>query len=191
MLDYCRVTPQQYVTGTIYTPGWREIRWSKVPCLGKQHDRWGLHPIPPNPEFKVLIPQPLTPPPSRVVPNTPVKPNRNGLFHLISNQNFPEFWAEWKGPFDLPSWINSFKEGQCEQQSALGSGKRVNFFSYIFLLKLTQLEGWPSFPEQLFSINTGPIVNQKFVIYIPTWEDEHPHLFQVQFSPSPTHRNYA
>ena len=175
----------------IYTPGWREIRWSKVPCLRKQHDRWGLHPIPPNPEFKVLIPQPLTPPPSRVVPNTPVKPNRNGLFHLISNQNFPEFWAEWKGPFDLPSWINSFKEGQYEKQSALGSGKGVNFFSYIFSLKLTQLEGWPSFPEQLFSINTGPIVNQKFVIYIPKWEDEHPHLFQVQFSPSPTHRNYA
>ena len=169
----------------IYTPEWREIRWSKVPSLRKQHDRWGLHPRPPDPEFKVLIPQPHTPPPSRVVPNTPVEPNRNGLFHLISNQNFPEFWAEWKGPFDLPRWINSFKEGQYEKQSALGSGKGVNFFSYRCSLKLIQLEGWPSFPEQLFSINTGPIVSQKFVIYIPTWEDEHPHLFQVQFSLPP------
>ena len=64
------------------------------------------------------------PPPSRVVPNTPVEPNQNGLFHLISNQNFLEFWAEWKGPFGLPSWINLFKEGQYEKQSAL----RVNFF---------------------------------------------------------------
>ena len=39
----------------IYTPGWRETKLSKVPCLRKQRDRRGLNPRPPDPlEFEVL-----------------------------------------------------------------------------------------------------------------------------------------
>ena len=44
----------------IYTPGWRETKWSKVPCLkclSKQSDGRGvrdLTPGPPDPEFEVL-----------------------------------------------------------------------------------------------------------------------------------------
>ena len=75
-------------------PIYTETKWSKVPRLRKQHERGGLHPKPPDPEFKVLTPQPHMPPTSRVVPNIALEPNQNGLFHLISNQNFPEFWAE-------------------------------------------------------------------------------------------------
>ena len=32
--------------------------------------------------------------------SVPVEMNRNGPFHLISNWNFPEFWAEWKAPLE-------------------------------------------------------------------------------------------
>ena len=46
----------------IYTPGWRETKWSKVPCLRQQHDRRGLKPRPPDPEFEVLTTWPHTPP---------------------------------------------------------------------------------------------------------------------------------
>ena len=46
----------------IYTPGWRETKWSKVPCLRKQCDRQGLNPIPPDLEFEVLTARPHTPP---------------------------------------------------------------------------------------------------------------------------------
>ena len=31
----------------IYTPEWRETKWTKVPCLWKQLDGWGLKPGPP------------------------------------------------------------------------------------------------------------------------------------------------
>ena len=46
----------------IYTPGWRATKWSKVPCLRKQRDVWGLNPGPPNPEFEVLTARSHTPP---------------------------------------------------------------------------------------------------------------------------------
>ena len=39
----------------ICTPGWRETKWSKVPCLRKESDRRGLSPGPPDPEFEVLF----------------------------------------------------------------------------------------------------------------------------------------
>jgi len=37
-------------------------------------------------------------PPSRLVPNIPVGPNRNGPFHLMYQPKFPECWVEWKAP---------------------------------------------------------------------------------------------
>ena len=52
MLVHRRVTPQQYVI-PIYTPGQRERKWSKVPCLRKQRDGRRLNPGPPDPEFEV------------------------------------------------------------------------------------------------------------------------------------------
>ena len=33
---------------------------------------------------------------SKLVPNIPVEPNRNGTFHLMCQLKFPEFWFEWK-----------------------------------------------------------------------------------------------
>ena len=42
-------------------------------------------------------------PPSRLVPNIPIGPNRNGPFHsvvhLMYQPKFPEFWVEWKAPY--------------------------------------------------------------------------------------------
>ena len=35
--------------------------------------------------------------PSKLVPNIPVGPNRNGPFHLMYQLKFPEFWVKWKG----------------------------------------------------------------------------------------------
>ena len=37
-------------------------------------------------------------PPSKLVPNIPVGPNRNGPFRLMYQPKFPEFWVEWKAP---------------------------------------------------------------------------------------------
>ena len=39
---------------SINTPGWRETKWSEVPCLWKQRDRRGLNHGPPYPDFEVL-----------------------------------------------------------------------------------------------------------------------------------------
>ena len=36
---------------------------------------------------------------SKLVPNIPVGPNRNGPFHLMYQPKLPEFWVEWKAPF--------------------------------------------------------------------------------------------
>ena len=46
----------------IYTPGRRETKGSKVPCLRKQRDGRGLNPRSPDPELEVLTTQPLMPP---------------------------------------------------------------------------------------------------------------------------------
>ena len=54
--------PSSMLLVPIYTPGWRETKSSKVPCLSRQRDGWGLNPGPPDPEFKVLTPPPHTPP---------------------------------------------------------------------------------------------------------------------------------
>ena len=37
-------------------------------------------------------------PPSKLVPNFPVGPNRHGPLHL----KFPEFWVEWKAAYYFP-----------------------------------------------------------------------------------------
>ena len=46
----------------IYTPGSRETKWSKVPCLREQRDGRGLNPAPQDPEFEVFTIRPHTPP---------------------------------------------------------------------------------------------------------------------------------
>ena len=47
---------------SLNTPGWRETKWSKVPCLRKQRVRQGLNPRPPVPECEVFTVQPHMPP---------------------------------------------------------------------------------------------------------------------------------
>ena len=46
----------------IYTSGWRETKWSEVPCLRKQRDERSLKPGPPDPEVEVLTSRSHTPP---------------------------------------------------------------------------------------------------------------------------------
>ena len=61
MLVHRRVTPPPLSSMSsvpIYTPSWRETKWSKVPCQRKQLDGRGLNPGPPDPEFEVLTARP-------------------------------------------------------------------------------------------------------------------------------------
>ena len=37
-------------------------------------------------------------PPSKLVPNVPVRPNQNGPFHLMYQPKISKFWVEWKAP---------------------------------------------------------------------------------------------
>ena len=53
-LSIAGLPPSSMLPAPIYRPGWRETKWSKVPCLRKQHDRWGLHSRPPDLGFEVL-----------------------------------------------------------------------------------------------------------------------------------------
>ena len=46
--------PSQGYPPAVYTPRWRETKWSKVPCLRDQLDGQVLNPAPPDPEFEVL-----------------------------------------------------------------------------------------------------------------------------------------
>ena len=46
-------------------------------------------------------------PPSKLVPNIPVGPNRNGPFHLMNQPKFPEFWVNGKHPsISRLSWMD-------------------------------------------------------------------------------------
>ena len=53
--------PSSMLPVPIYTPGWGETKWSKVPCLKKQCTGRGLNPRPPSLEFEVLNGQLQTP----------------------------------------------------------------------------------------------------------------------------------
>ena len=52
--------PSKYITGNydLYTWVNGQTKWSKGSCLGKQWDRRGLNPRPPDPELEVLTAQP-------------------------------------------------------------------------------------------------------------------------------------
>ena len=56
-------------------------------------------------------------PPSKLVPNIPVGPNRNGPFHLMYQPKFPECWVEWKAPMgsnvQRASVWETFKKEKC------------------------------------------------------------------------------
>ena len=60
ILVHRRVTPSNRSAVPIYTPGWRETKWSRINCLRKQGDGRGFNPGPP--EFVVLTSRPHTPP---------------------------------------------------------------------------------------------------------------------------------
>ena len=65
MLLHCRVTPSSILLVPIYTLGWRETNWIKVPCVRKEPDGWDLNPEPPDLECEALTAQPLMPPPKK------------------------------------------------------------------------------------------------------------------------------
>jgi len=80
MLVHHMVTSWQCVLAvSIYTPGWRETKWSKVPCLRNQLDRRGLNPGPPDPEFKVLTVLSDTPPNWKRMHRNQAKKQSDGL----------------------------------------------------------------------------------------------------------------
>ena len=114
--------------------------------------------------------------------------NENDLFHLISNQNFPEFGLNGRHPTAHPAGSTHSTRGNKKNSQLLPQAKGSTFFMYSCSLMLTQLEGWPFFKGQLFSINTGTIVNEKFVIYIPTWTTNIPtyfSYFRCNYPPNP------
>ena len=57
-----RLPPSSMSPVPIYTPGWRESKRIRVPCLRKQHNRWGLNTRAPDQEFEVLTTRPYTSP---------------------------------------------------------------------------------------------------------------------------------
>ena len=81
----------------IYTPGWRETKWSKIPCLKKQRDRQSLTPGPPDADFKVFATQPHTPP-------HPWWPNITKLI-LAMEEIFHKHWLNFlKSPIIIISY---------------------------------------------------------------------------------------
>ena len=48
-------------------------------------------------------------PPSKLVPNIPGGPNRNGLFHMMCQPKFPKFGVECKAPKMIRILLNSSK----------------------------------------------------------------------------------
>ena len=48
---------------------------------------------------------------SMVVLDIPVRPNQNGLFHLIFNQNFQNFWLNGKLPMLKVPWLKLMSGG--------------------------------------------------------------------------------
>ena len=92
MLLHCRVTPSSMLLVPIYTLGWRETNWSKLPCV-REPDGWDLNPGPPDLECEAWTAQPLMPPP---------KKNKFCL-HQFSLQEifFPEITLELRNFF----WI--------------------------------------------------------------------------------------
>ena len=54
---------------------------------------------------------------SKLVPNIPVAPNRNGPFHLMNQPEFPDFWVELKVPF-ISYYSSAFTINQFHNHNA-------------------------------------------------------------------------
>ena len=67
----------------IYTPGLRETKWSKVPCLRNQFDRRGLNTGPPDLKFKMLTVLSDTPPNWKRMHGNQAKKRSHGLAVLV------------------------------------------------------------------------------------------------------------
>ena len=84
MLVHHMVTSWQCMLSvSIYTPGWRETKWSKLPCLRNQFDGRGLYPGPPDLEFKVLTVLSDTPPNWKRMHRNQAKKQSDGLAVLV------------------------------------------------------------------------------------------------------------
>ena len=69
------------------------------------------------------IPTEICGPPPEVIPNIPVRRNRNGPFHLNSNRNFRNLWHNGKHPLIAPE---ARKERSCQSFSASHTGPRAD-----------------------------------------------------------------
>ena len=81
----------------IYTPEWRETKWSKAPCLRKQRDGRGVNPGTPDLEFEVLTARPHTPPLSHDVTSAVLVFQNNMTGHVgepsLSCGSWTLFWC--------------------------------------------------------------------------------------------------
>ena len=73
----------------IYTPEWRETKWSKAPCLRKQRDGRGVNPGTPDLEFEVLTARPHTPPLSHDVTSAVLVFQNNMTAAMLVSQAYP------------------------------------------------------------------------------------------------------
>ena len=88
------------------------------------------------------------------VPNIPVRPNRNGPFHLWTYRNFRNFWLEWKAPVVYESAtlilnpLSSRASGNCFMCYESGIRWMLKFIQ-TFFYPVTQ-QDW----AQFFTVNT-------------------------------------
>ena len=75
-------------------------------------------------------------PPSKVVPNIPVGPNRNGPFYMISNRNFRNFGLNGKRPiFVAEGRLRGYaSESRIERLTERGEYYKKETKNNIFLL---------------------------------------------------------
>ena len=71
-------------------------------------------------------------PPSKLVPNIPVGPNRNGPFHLMYQPKLPEFWVEWKALLVIPGRIQMTRFTPMEIfQKKRNTFRGITFFPFL------------------------------------------------------------
>ena len=75
------------------------------------------------------IPTEICGPPPEVIPNIPVRRNRNGPFHLNSNLNFWNLWHNGKHPIyklQLSIWLVDLNNFECDWVIQLCDNKLSN-----------------------------------------------------------------
>ena len=126
----------------IYTPGWRETEWSKVPCLMKQRDGRCVIPRPSDPELEMLRARPHT------RPQKLAKGNKNNVCYRLPRRSNG---SKKRSKITLEKWSDPTSR---QNNLRIGKGQSWVAFRQMWTGNLVVTCSWKYLERDDFKVDT-------------------------------------